>query len=509
MRFIDAVHAYEVAACAIATRETVAFPLARRFAGEVRRMGRAIEPFEDDQLWGAFIRRSRRTLRELSLTPLSPSHPAFELSESIALLAALAERARGSYPDDVVARADLCVNSLADVIREETNPLGNLIAEILNTGALKESGLVVKTRHLDAVRSWLGTAARGVRLVTEREIADVSGLESLVVVGPGCWFPPHIISAPRAEIICFVHYDFLLDREHENRLFAGSHGSPGTRIRLSAPAQPAASDDEMEAALLVPTVDWDALARASGTQRRGADDVDAVPANLFLLADGYSVFLEATDGPTIDVVVNLESGSQPKLRSERTRAIAQGDFIVLRSEGGSGDYIPGIADARLGRRASLLRASQAQWKEALRKKVREHGFPRVERELRALGVPSPNLRYRLWKNSLRSRDPNDFRILMEYIGLADRAAEIWIAMGDIFEAHIRAGQDVRKLLENAVLAADSEQLIQTGRVDVRLTEMSAGTLSVLRVEGRAPEPTSVDEDELRVMIRVEPDLWQG
>jgi hypothetical protein len=237
--------------------------------------------------------------------------------------------------------------------------------------------------------------------------------------------------------------------------------------------------------------------------------VDLVPANLYLLADGYSVFLEASDGPTIDVVIDLEPGGHPKLRSERTRLIEVGSYIVLRSEGGSGDYIPGIADARLGTRASWLRAIQALWKSVLRLQVQERGFAPIERDLRLLGVCSPNLRYRLWRHSLRSRDPNDFRILMEYIGLGDRAAEIWTAMEDLFDAHLHAGQDVRKLLENAVLEADSEQLIRTGRVDVRLTEMDAGTLSVLRVEGRSPETAAVDEDELRVMIQVEADLWQG
>ena len=64
---------------------------------------------------------------------------------------------------------------------------------------------------------------------------------------------------------------------------------------------------------------------------------------LFLLADGYSVYLEAADGPTIDVVVDIDSGT-PRLRSERTRAIARGDFVVLRSEGGSGDYIMRVID---------------------------------------------------------------------------------------------------------------------------------------------------------------------
>jgi hypothetical protein len=292
-------------------------------------------------------------------------------------------------------------------------------------------------------------------------------------------------------------------------MFVSSTHAPCVRIRSIAPAQGAA-DNELDVADLVPTVDWNALANASGGHRRAADqDVEAVPANLFLLADGYCVYLEAGDGPMIDVVVDLEPGNRPRLRSERTRTIDAGDYIVLRSEGGTGDYIPAIADTLLGSRAERLREIQRGWKEPLRRKIRERGFAQVNRDLRGLGVSSPNLRYRIWRNSLRSRDPQDFRLLMEYIGLGDRWGVIWTAMGEIFEAHVQAGQQVRARLEEAVVASDPEQLIRAGRIDVRLTDMDAGTLSVLRVEGRGPAQVAVDEDQLRVMTRVEPDLWQG
>src|SRR5260370_19588530 len=98
---------------------------------------------------------------------------------------------------------------------------------------------------------------------------------------------------------------------------------------------------------------------------------------------------------------------------------------------------------------------------------------------------------------------------MHYIGLGDRSEEIWVAMEQLFDAHLGAGQDVRRLLEEAVVASDSERLLETGRADVRLHEIDAGALSVLRVEYSAPETAVVDEDELRVLIHVDPDLWPG
>ncbi len=508
MSFTEAVEVYQVAVRAVATRETIDAPLARRFAGEVRRLSRAMNDFNDDELWKAVIRRARRTLRELASTPLAPADPVFDLGSCVEHLASLVGQARNNYPSTLVARGDLCVAALAELSHDNTNRFGDLIVEVLLIGDVSMSGLLVQTPHLDAVRRWLLKSASGVRLLTAGEAARLSALESLVVAGPSYWFPPYILSAPRAESICFIHYAFLRDQESHTRMFTGSNGSIGTAIRSRSPMS-LPTEDEIEVGLLVPTIDWETLARVSGGHRSSNDDdIEEVPANLFLLADGYSVYLEASDGPTIDVV-DLEAEARPRLRSEQTRAVGPGDFIVLRSEGGTGDYIPTIADSLLGNRAVLLRAMQRRWKTALRSMIREQGFSRVDRDLRDLGVSSPNLRYRLWRNSLRSRDPKDFRVLLEYIGLGDEAGGIWSAMGEIFEAHVRAGQDVRKLLEEAVIATDPERLIQTGRVDVRLSEMEAGTLSVLRVEGRAPETVMVDEDNLRVMMKVEPDLWQG
>jgi hypothetical protein len=510
MSFIDAARTYEIASRATATRETVRAPLHANFARQVRRLSAQVDSLDGDELWTGFVRRCRRTLRDLSTTPLNGSHPALELASTADHLRSVLDRARSGYPDDLVARGGLVVTALSDVAVDSSNPLGHLIVDILGTGTPSESGVLAKSRQIDAVRSWLADAAPGVRLLTEGEVVRLSGLESLVVVGPSFWFPAHVLSAPRAETLCFVHFDFLRDRDQDTRMFAGEHRPPGVRVRSNGSERELNEEDEVtDAQMLVPTIDWDALARASGARKVGtADELALVPASLFLLADGSSVYLESSDGPTIEVVVDIESGS-PRLRSERTRAVGPGDFIVLRSEGGSGDYIPGIADKLMGRRASELRGLQSLWKQALRAKVRMKGFSQVERELRKLGMTSPNIRYRVWRNSLRSRNPNDFRILMDYIGLGDRAGEIWSAMGEIFEAHLRAGQDVRRLLEEAVLATDMQRLMQTGRVDVRLREMDAGTLSVVRVDGRSPEPTQVDEDDLRIMIRVEADLWQG
>ena len=46
-------------------------------------------------------------------------------------------------------------------------------------------------------------------------------------------------------------------------------------------------------------------------------------------------------------------------------------------------------------------------------------------------------------------------------------------------------------------------------VEVRLHEIDAGALTVFRVEGKSPRVVSIAEDHLRIVRKVEDDLWQG
>src|SRR5690349_1638179 len=115
MKFVEAVRAYEVARCAVATRETVDSPLVRRLARETRRLSQALRDSDEDNLWMAVMRRLRRTLRELGTTPLAPGSAEFGLASTVSYLNALLDQAKGSYPEEVVARAALCVAALVDL----------------------------------------------------------------------------------------------------------------------------------------------------------------------------------------------------------------------------------------------------------------------------------------------------------------------------------------------------------------------------------------------------------
>lgn len=507
MSFAETAHLYKIVHRATATRETVSSPPISTLAIQIRKLARHFGDDEVDAEWATFLRRLRRIMREIVGTPLPPATPALRLEVTGEYLSEIIRRLTPAYNAATVAQASLCVTAIRDLSRYKENPFGDLISEILSTASPTSSAVLIKSPHLEEISQWLAAHHPNARLITEYEVPRLQGLDCLVVAGPSIWFPVHLLSAPRAETTCFVHYDAVSDRQQSTHLLDGSHAPPGTSIR-SSEVLSVSADEKLDARFIESTVDWAALAQLSASGPRPVGEQEAVSANLFLLAGGFAVYLEAGDGPRIDVVSELDSDT-PRLRGELTRSIEPGSYIVLRSEGGSGDYIPEIADALLGKSAREYRDLQWLWKSSLRKVVAAKSNAQVERELKKLGIRSPNLRYRIWSGSLRSEKPEDFRILMEYIGLGEQKDRIWNAMGQLAEAHQRAGHEVRRRLEEKLLSSDSNAILRSGRLDVRLDGMDAGTLSVVRVERRAPGQTTLDEDLLRVMFKVEADLWQG
>jgi len=508
VRIADASGLYETAHYATATRELVDFEPVRLFARTAKRFLATSADWSEDDLMVLCIRRMWRMLRQISSAPLPLSHAALGLGEASLFLDSLLTQLTFGYPDNVVALGRLAQGHLAALAGSEHNPLGDAALDVLRTGDLERSALLVRsTPYIDPVQGWIDHEAAGVRVLLARQLEDIRGLESMVVVGPSCWYPAHVVNAPRAELLTFAHYRWVRDTEPNAGLFAGA-AVASIRTPRDTTHPPAEVGALIDAEEIAPKVDWDALAAASGASPHAAsDEADTVPASLLLLAGGYSVYLETLDGPTIYVVDPEADGAQ-RLRSDPARSVSPGTYIVLRSAGTRGDFIHEIANRHLGQRAEHVRALQSQWKEALRGEVRQKGFSRVERELRQMGVEATNLRYRLHPQSIRTRNPRDFALLLRYVGLGDRIDAVWAAMERIAEAHVSAGQEVRRLLEQKVLSSDLSELKRSGWRDIELEDSAAGTLSILRVEARSPETRFVPEGWLRVLEKVEPDLWQ-
>lgn len=505
---VDAI--YDVAETHLITRHVIPFEPARQVALALSALLAAVDDYADDELWISVTRRFKRTLRQIVTVPLPINHAAMEIAASAMFIEAHIQRAAGNYPNDLLARAQGALAALRALSSVSANPLGDFALRLIREGTPSRTAILVRSSPLrPAVQEWLFKGSRSSRLLSEGDLQAYQGLDRLVAIGPASWFANHVVSAPRAATIDFLHYEWLRDPEPPPGIFAGAWVSKVVPVIRRSTQLPADTTAEFDIADLAPPVDWDALSRTSGGRAQAADgDPDLVEASLFLLAGGFAVYLDVTDGSRTTNVVDPDTAGGRRFRAEPTRTVDRGSYVVLRSLGSSGDYLEAIANGLLGAQADRLRSLQRKWKTALRECIRRRGFSQTERELGEAGMSAPNLRYRISPRSIRTDDPKDFRLLMEYVGLKDEADMLWNSMQQIAEAHQRGGRHLRQLLVEKLVDADMDRLRSAGWMDIQLDEGDAGQLSILRVERKSPNTIIVPENRIGVLEIVDPDLWQ-
>ncbi|MHB8718541.1 MAG: hypothetical protein ACYDAC_06580 [Candidatus Dormibacteria bacterium] len=450
------------------------------------------------------LKRLRRVRWQLATVPLPFQHPAFEIDAAATQLRDRLRDCGHVFPAYEGAAREV-IDLLARLGTEDADPLGGAVRGLSLLG--RSALLLHDGRHAAAVEHSL---ARPLRLdvLAPSQLAGCTVYSAMAVIGPGCWFPHQVFTAPKAREIHLVQFAWLSDPPIEARIFAGSRmGSAG---RNSLPAHGGSPGGSLASADLLPVTDWAAIAAGTGgSARSGEDRPDTVDAYLLLLASEQAVYVEAVDGSCAYVA---ELGSSKEVHMAPTRSIQPGTYLINRV-GGEGDYIPAIADSLLGQHAPRLRAAQRRWKEPLRDIVRVAGVQAMLSRLAAAGAQRPNranLRRWLSAGSIRTRRYTDFAALMAVASLADEAEQLWKEMELIDQAHRRAGQRVRALLVKEILDGDTRELEVRGWQDYDVEEIEGeGALRVARVEARHPEVLRVSARETRQLLSVDRDLWHG
>jgi hypothetical protein len=557
---LEAVEMYGAAASATVSRVCVEDMQVQAFSRGVTNFLRRLGDDAADEYWAPVTRRLRRVRWELATTPLPINHEALGLSESAAFVATALRACDRIYPTHA-AGATAVSQQLEELAGTATDPLGTAIAHLLAPGAVdsgaeggdgageheaaagdlsaaivsealgtrhERSGsppaappkrgdattaiVLPRSRHTGAVEGQLASAGFHVTVVTPAQLAQTTVYDRAIIVGAVAWYPSHVLAAPRAHRLHVVQYGWIRDDVPEASLFAGSEGRAPTLPPLERPpgSPIGESDAHADPDELLPLTDWAAIGATSPTtDDSSAVRTETVQAYLLLLASDEAVYLEAEEGSRAYVVA---LGAEKELRQIPTRSIAPGTYLITR-EGGEGDYIAAIADSLLGVRASDLRAAQRRWKGMLQELVQRVGLHALVRRLKEAGAPrATEMNARRWASeaSIRTQDYQDFQAIMSVIGLETEAEDLWKQMALIDQAHLRAGQRVRALLEHEILEGDTRELERSGWMDYDVAEIEGeGSLRVARVEARAPDTTAVPARSTRRPFRVERDLWQG
>lgn len=462
----------------------------------------------ESELWGSYRRLLRQKIWDLLNTPLPMDHQHLDLQSAGDTLARLLADLQGRSDLALTREATEIGKIVARLSRDNSDPLGVGARNILATGSPECQVVVVRDQYYrEPIEAHFHDAGCPVRAVVPAEVPDLDVAETMILVGQAKFYPDHILNAPRARKVYVLRYEWLSDITRVEPLL------PSQQLR--PPVRSSVTPTRIEADFLVPGtagIDWSVLQSAHAADARsdtlGDHSSDVRPARLFLLAGGHGVYLEAEQGHpvlSIDPETGRGGGSVQRLETSR---VEPGNIIVLRRGYGGGDFIEDVANRLLGQQAANLRAVQREWTEALRNKSIEHTTAGVERDLVRLGVRARNVHYWMSSHSIRTATLDDFRKLMEYVGLGERSDEIWEQMGVLVRAHRKAGQRTRRMLLRRVQEADPAEITRDGLMDFELGDEYAGVLTAFRVEARSPGTIEdIPASRLREPFIVERGHW--
>jgi hypothetical protein len=441
------------------------------------------EAIQSSSEWEPVIRQLKTYFFHLRSIPVSSDTPSICPYESIEKLSVLSERAESTYPHIAEAVSNLqdSVEWLAvssySVLRESIDK------QLCPDGEELNEGVVLKDRKcLDTVRDQIASSpdSKKPKVLYYRDIGR-TGLDRLHLPGRPWWFPDHLFRAPPAREVHVYSYAWHRDSVDLEPVF--DFGSPlaGSRpeVQIVRPEKNIgreAVDADLESldsitGTLDPT-DWEAVLKKNERSDSRLPARDAVPAGLYHLEDDLLALMPVGE----EKVTTLDLDSQtPKPVRKPASSIQPGEFVVIRRDA-SDDLLRQVANEILGKKKEEVREKERKWKAQLRARCQETGVKTVANELRRRGVEKAsreNVHRWAEGDTIRPRSEDDFRTIMEYIGLKDKHQDYWDALTIIVSAHQRAGYKIRDALLACVKEADVDDLLRRGRMDFTIGEDSA------------------------------------
>jgi hypothetical protein len=344
----------------------------------------------------------------------------------------------------------------------------------------------------------------------------------LVSIGPCGWFPDHVFTAPRSPCINVVSFRWIRDPWKPGPIFlcgsnAAADKSRKHRIGVmpqvggQPPSGNTTSPELHPLDLLPPLPTFGKTVSRIAPGQPGFSD-EMVPARLCYLNGGRAVFISADEGASSLIIDPSDTGDSI-VRRVPADELEPELYLLLRTSGG-GDFIAPLADRILGSHAAERRAQQAEWKGRLVAAAQERFGALGRRELSARVAGSlrsqgrsdarpANVHYWMSSKCIHPRKEEDFAAVLAFAGLADRAQQLWEAMGEIDRAHKKAGQAIRQMLLRRIAATSLEPLERDGEMVFDLGEQDGGALSAFQITGIPGEEFEVPADRIGVLLDLE------
>ncbi|MFH9067942.1 hypothetical protein [Streptomyces alboflavus] len=491
--------------------QPVEFPPVRLFLASATALLRDLGDLNDHDLWREPARILRTCRRAICTVPLPLSAVPLQLGEHGEWLHHWSLK---FAPQLAPAQANLlhrAVEALRALATEEVSPLAEAAADFLSLDDPSDGILTISNRSLVAVvEEAISRQYPGMRVGTFASFQGTTKFGSAVMVGPPSWMPASLFTAPRAEHLSVVRYQFFRDQPTVEPLFASVFGdvvaSSGVQHRVKssrpyvvsssrAPHSDAHEQQVQSVALLdshecSPAEEFFIQIRATQAHAQtdapaGATD-SAVEARAAVLASGSHVLLPIESDVHV-MTVDVEGRPGQRISHVLASSVSPGDFLALRPHSEHADLLV-RANALLGNDTERLRSIQALWKQQLRARVDRHprGITGVSDDLRNMGASTANIPY--WTSSwcIRTRSKHDFTVLMSYLGRGEEAESVWTDLGLIDSAHRRIGHRSSSSIEEVLTPRALELLGQEGWTEVTPQYRYMGRTVITRIDQFLP-----------------------
>jgi hypothetical protein len=481
------------------TQHQFEHPEFRNFCLSLTNFERSLGENATEDYWQKFLRPLKQYRFKLCAAPLPFNHPTACQPETIDLLKKHLNKCKLVYPD-LTSAADNIFNSLVSLSQSDDNPLLVFIGEHYSNIAL----LLQNSRLIPAVEDVLAAIPklRQIELLMPSQLRGNNCFNKLVVIGAIRWFPDYVFTAPRAQEIDIIQYNWINDRWQPEPVFINSINNANPSIIIKSHGSKLDKIDSTHTDVVVAEylnpdeilpslINLSQIAKHFTRSSPVVCEEEYVEARLFLLEGETAVFLDAN---LQQHIIDLHEHGEDQVKKIPVTNIELGMFIVLRTSGG-GDYIIPVANRILKEKATQFRELQKEWKTLLRNKVRVYGTQNVSRNLINLGSQKAkseqNLRNWMSERSIKPDDDKDFNAVLRFVGLEDRLQEFHQAARSIITAHIQAGRHIRKLLLHQICHSDLQQLERLGKMDFELAEADCGSMTAFRVVDINTETTRV------------------
>ncbi|MFC4631774.1 hypothetical protein ACFO6V_26270 [Promicromonospora alba] len=414
-----------------------------------------------------------------------------------------ARRLRGAVADQSLLE-DLAESAAALVGSERESALGAALLQACLEAGPRESVVIAASRRAQlALESWL--QKYGILVLAAGDLErDQPDRGQAYVVGPPRFYRSSLVTAPVTDEVSFLLPAWFGDRSVPRSAIARyAEGS----IRVEARIFTLGDTSEPEQNVPVEADDEDAYLPRPVWGKRESDDreptSEEVSARKILLSGNLAMWLD--DGERIR---SLDPQQPPGERVAYTEvaAVREGTYFLLRQGVTERGALYQAALAKLGLRGQVVDATQAAWKQRLGRRLQQHGYRQVARDLRAVGVKTVD-RARAWTDPslIRPISDQDFESLLQWLGIPIQPTFGHATL--LRKMLYQASAEIGKQLEAAASAADLTELKASGHLSLEGTSDGFRGILATRVLAISPYSEIVPRHDARVPFEDRSGQW--